>query len=475
MKILHLIPRLIGGGPERSIMAVAAKSAELGFVQHRTFAVIDAPVSPRMLIAARKLDIRVVIRPDLETIRQLIAETDVLQINYWNHPLLIALLRQVDLPPARVIVCSHILGTTAPQVLTAELGRFADHLILTSELTRQSEGARAATAAGKPVQVIYSISDMNRLDGFARQPHDGCVVGYLGAVNDAKMHPRFAEMAASVQHPAVRFLIYGGGGGEDALRQRLAALGLGDRAAVVGHVDDIRSALQQMDVFGYPLTEHTYATSEKALQEAMWVGIPPVVFAHGGVRLLVEHERTGLVASTEAEYVAAIERLAGDTALRDRLGKNAQSFARQSFDPLVWTRKSIDLLEQAAAGPRITRERLDNRAATAADRFIAALGACAGPFAVSHAGSASGEVDTAVEAADRAIAASNALLARGEGGVIHHRKEAPEDPHLRLWSGLIAEASGEFALATSEYEAADRLGLKDARATRYRQRCAARA
>ena len=70
-----------------------------------------------MLIAARKLDIRVVIRPDLESIRQLIVETDVLQINYWNHPLLTALLRRIDLPPARVVVCSHILGTTAPQVL----------------------------------------------------------------------------------------------------------------------------------------------------------------------------------------------------------------------------------------------------------------------------------------------------------------------------------------------------------------------
>ena len=110
MKILHLIPRLIGGGPERSILTVAAKSAELGVKHRRTLAVLDVPVTPRILIAARKLDIRVVIRPDRETLRQLIVETDVLEINYWNHPLLTALLRQVELPPARVIVWSHILG-----------------------------------------------------------------------------------------------------------------------------------------------------------------------------------------------------------------------------------------------------------------------------------------------------------------------------------------------------------------------------
>lgn len=473
MKILHLIPRLIGGGPERSILTVAAESADLGVTHHRTFAVLDVPVTPRLLIAARKLDIRVVIRPDPETLRQLIAEADVLEIEYWNHPLLTALLRHVELPPARVIVCSHILGTSAPQILTAELGRFADRLIFTSELTRSSAAARTAGDAGIPIDVIFAISDMNRLVGFARQSHDGCVFGYLGTVNDAKMHPRFAEMAASARHPDVRFLIYGGGGGGKALRQRLVDLGLGDRAAVMGHTEDIRAAFQQMDVFGYPLTEHTSATSEKALQEAMWVGIPPLVFDHGGVRLLVEHEHTGLVVSTEAEYVASIDRLAGDAALRERLGKNAQSFARQRFDPLTWTRKTIDMLEQVAAEPKRARERLDDRAASAAEGFIASLGECGGPFAASHAGDAYVSVDAAVEAADRTIAASNTSLAHGEGGIIHYRKEAPDDPHLRLWSGLIAEAAGKFALAKSEYDRAEHLGLKDARATRYRERCEA--
>ncbi len=471
MKILHVIQRLIGGGPERSILTVAARSADLGVTHRRTLAVLDAPVAPRLLIAARKLDIRIVIRPDQETLRHLIAETDVVEINYWNHPLLTALLCQIELPPARIIVRSHILGTTAPQVLTAELGRFADHLILNSEMTRSSAAVRTAAESGKLVEVIFGIADMNRLTGFARQSHDGCVFGYLGTVNDAKMHPRFAEMAAAARHPAVRFVVYGGGGGEEALRRRLAALGLGDRATVLGHAEDIRSAFQQMDVFGYPLTEHTYAASETALQEAMWVGIPPLVFGHGGVRMLVEHEQTGLVVSTEAEYVAAIDRLAGDAELRERLGQNSKSFARERFDPVIWTRKTIDVLERAAAGPKLARERLDHRTTSPAQQFIASLGECAGPFVASHAADAQRSLDPAAAAADRTIAGSNALLARGEGGVIHYRKEAPADPHLRLWSGLIAEAAGQTELARGEYDAAERLGLNDARVRRYRERC----
>lgn len=475
MKILHLIPRLVGGGPERSIFTIAAKSAELGVTHHRTLVVLDVPVTPRQLIAARKLNIGVVIRPDIEELRQLVAETDVLEIDYWNHPLLTGLLRQIELPPARIVVWSRILGTAPPQVLTASLGRYTDHLVLTSEMSRHSAAAIAAAEAGKPVDVIFGIADMSRLDGFTRRPHDGCVFGYLGTVNDAKMHPRFAEMASAARHPAVRFVVFGGGGGEETLRQRLTALGLGGRAAVLGHTEDIRSAFQQMDVFGYPLTEHTYATSEKALQEAMWVGIPPVVFDYGGVRLLVEHEHTGLVVATEAEYVAAIDRLAGDSALRERLGKNARSFARARFDPQVWTRKTIDMLERVAARPKMKRDKLDGEVSCNAKGFIASLGDCAGAFAVSYGSDATGSHDAALEAADRTIAAANTLLARGEGGVVHYRKEAPDDPHLRLWSGLIAEAAGQFALAVSEYDAAERLGLTDGRAGKYRERCGARA
>ncbi len=441
MNILHVIPRLIGAGPERSVLAIAAQTAALGVAHRHTIAVLDTPVAPRMLVAARRLNMRVLIRPDLATACDQVAAADVVQVHYWNHPLLLALLRQAALPPARIVIWSRVLGTTAPQVLTAEIGRFGDHLVLTSELSRESAGALAAAASGIPVTVIPGVADMGRLEGFVPEPHDGCVVGYLGTVNDAKMHARFAEMAAAVSNPSVRFLICGGGGGEAALRDRLGALGLAARAVVTGPVEDIRSVLQRMDVFGYPLTEHTYATSEKALQEAMWVGIPPVVLPHGGVRLLVEHERTGLVATTEAEYVAAIELLADDAVLRRRLGAAARGFAHEHFDPSRWTRTTIDMLERVAAGPRRTRAPLHPEARGAASGFVAALGDRAGPFAVSLAWPAHHN-SAAVAAAHRAIAASHALLARGEGGVIHHRNEAPNDPHLRLWSGLIAASAG---------------------------------
>jgi len=101
---------------------------------------------------------------------------------------------------------------------------------------------------------------------------------------------------------------------------------------------------------------------------------------------------------------------------------------------------------------------------------VRSLGAAAGPFATSLAGW-DGDDPTVVAAADRKIGASSSMLVQGEGGVIHYRNAHPDDPHLRLWSGLIAEAAHRWAEAAAEYEAAAVLGLTDGRATDYRTRC----
>jgi hypothetical protein len=313
---------------------------------------------------------------------------------------------------------------------------------------------------------------MRRLDGFTHRQSDGCVVGYLGAVNAAKMHPHFAQMAAKVTSPSVRFLICGGGGGEATLRRDIDALGVGSRTEIIGPVEDIRPVLERMDIFGYPLAEQTYATSEQALQEAMWVGLPPVVFPYGGIRHLVENERTGLVVKTETEYAAAIDRLAADPPLRSYLGGEAQKFARYNFDPARRAKAAIAFLDEVASWPR--RDRSPLTGGHGAAGFLAALGDLAGPFAASYAGPSAVANDLDIERADHIIANSHAGLARGEGGVVHHRNAAPDDAHLRLWSGLIAEQTGDFVQARAEYEAALRLGLSDVRPARYIDRCTER-
>ena len=458
MNILHVIPRFVGGGPERSLLAFAAAERDTGAGNRHVVAALEAPVAVDMFLAARRLGVKLEVRPEPAALSRLIEDADLVQIHFWNHPALTTLLRTFSFPPARVLLWSRVLGTRAPHVLTEEIGSIADRLVLTSELSRESAGARTAWDRGVPVDAIPGIADMGRLDGFTPRKHHCICIGYIGIVNDTKMHPRFAEMSAAVRVPDARFVVCGGGGGEAELRRRFEALGMCARVDIRGSVEHIRAALEDFDIFGYPLTEDTYATSEKALQEAMWVGVPPVVFSHGGVRCLVEHDHTGLVVETEEAYTRAIEQLAHDPELRQRLGDGARRFARTAFEPKRWCNVLGQVLAAMMAEPRRSRPLLPGAGDAAAANFVRSLGNQAGPFAVSLAGPIKHSREL-VAAADREIAAVSPLVARGEGGVVHHRNFFPHDPHLRLWAGLVSGAAGAGAIACAEFAAADALGL----------------
>ncbi|MBK6741673.1 MAG: glycosyltransferase family 4 protein [Hydrogenophilales bacterium] len=458
MKILHICPRWTGGGPERNIVALAKLARESGQAFEESVLVLDKPVNPRLLVAARRAGLRMTIAPEPDAVAGAIAGADLVLVHFWNHPALWALLRDFEWPPARVILNVCVLGNGAPQVVPAELGTFADALFLTSRLSRATGAAVAARARGKAVAVLLSIADMDRLEYFAARPHPGVVVGYLGTVNGSKMHPRFVEMASALRDDTVRFLVCGGGGGEARLAEHADSLGLAGRFEVTGPIEDIADAFSRMDVFGYPLAEYTYATSEKAVQEAMWVGLPPVVMAYGGLPALVRHERTGLLARTESEYVAALNRLVSDPALRRRLGEAARAYARRHFDPrrnavAHWSQYR-DTLRQA----KRTRTRLQASCASRAGGFVQSLGEYAGAFATSLRGTGA---PADLDRAHRVIAHANPLLSQGEGGVLHYRNAYPEDPHLRFWAALLLQQARRCDQAEAEFGAALARGLPE--------------
>ncbi len=460
MKVVHIIPRFIGGGPERHLLALAAAWRQAGHETSHVIAVLEPPISAPLLIKARRLGMAVLTAPADDDLDAAIRDADVVEIVYWNHPRMLHLLRR-DIPPARVLLRCTVAGIAPPQVLGADLGRFADAMVISSALSRETAAARDASASGKPIEFIPALADMSRLEQFAPRPHHGVQVGYLGLVDQSKMHPRFAEMVAAVQNSSVHFDVFGDGSGVPELRRRLADLGAGGRVQFHGHVEDLCEAFAEIDIFGYPLAPDTYATSDKTIQESMWAGIPPVLLAGTGPCGLVEHGRTGWVCDTEDEYATAIDLLASDAGLRRRLGDAAREFAMSNFDPARNSARYRNVFSAVAAMPRRSRPPLPGAGDSAARGFVLSLGDMAGPFAVSLGGPVIfGE--SAAAAADASIARASSVLARGEGGVLHYRNAFPSDGWLRLWSGLIAAHSGDDA-AAGEFDAAERLGLDSER------------
>lgn len=460
MKVLHILPRFIGGGPERHVLALAELWRQAGHATQHTLAVLEPPLSAPFVLKARKAGVSILRERGLDPLLAAIEAADIVAIQFWNHPQLYELLRE-ELPPMRAMVSAVVSGLSPPQILPAELGHFADSMRITAS-SADSAAARRAREAGRPVIVSPSLADMSRLAGFSPRQHPGIRVGYLGLVEPTKMHPRFAALCSKVTGDHVSFHVFGDGSWGDALALQFAELGARHRITFHGHAEDLCEAFAEIDIFGYPLAPDTYASSDKTIQEAMWAGIPPVVLAGTGVSELISHERTGLVCRNEDEYPAAIDRLANDHALRRQLGDAARAHARNHFDP---ARNAADLwfhFTETARLPKRSRAPLPGRTLSAAARFVASLGEKAGPFALSLSGTPR-HTPEAVKTADLEIGMSSAVLAQGEGGVIHYRNTYPDDALLRLWAGLIFRQAKNLAKARAEFDAAIALGVAPSR------------
>jgi len=96
-----------------------------------------------------------------------------------------------------------------------------------------------------------------------------------------------------------------------------------------GEVDDMRSLLREIDLLVLP-TRHPEGTP-RILMEAAACGVPAVVSDQPGCRAVVDDGITGVILGLDDDLTGAIERLATDRSLRERLGAGARAKAEREF------------------------------------------------------------------------------------------------------------------------------------------------
>lgn len=474
--VLHVIEYLDKGGATRAALATAKESAKFGSYEHSFVSL--KPAHPEAVELARAAGIQTHQTPSISQLDGLIDEADIVQVEYWNAPAVNHLLHST-LPPHRLAIWFHVAGNTAPQLIHETLFNFADVPIACNPTTfeehplfQQARHVETSTSCPRAARVT-APADFDRIKHISPKAHEGFQVGYIGTLNFAKMHRDFIPMSAHIEIPDVKFIVCGEGI-EEELKRQAESLNAADRFEFKGFVEDIGSVIETLDVYGYPLCEDTYAGSELNLQEVMYAGIPPVVFPHGGIKGLVQHNRTGLFVTSAEDYRRAIEYLYYNPVERRRLGVNAAAHARAHFGAKNAARTINKVYKQLLSLPKRYHAwgeeaqpfapRLSDKTPTdrpTSDVFIESLGEHGAAFRTS-------KYETDIEsqlAADRDVAASSYLVFHT--GIYRYTLHAPNDPHLRLWAGLYLEEHGMHAEAVSSYAAAIAANLSDWRVQWY--------
>ncbi len=154
-------------------------------------------------------------------------------------------------------------------------------------------------------------------------PADAPVVGSAMRLEQVKRPDLVVEIGNRL--PGVHVVLIG----EGPERDRLAAQAESPNLHLTGFRNDAAELLRALDVFVSPCPVENQPL---AVLEAMAAGVPVVGADEGGVAELVDHGRTGLLASVTAEAMAdGAARLLADRELGRRLAEAAAAEVGQRF------------------------------------------------------------------------------------------------------------------------------------------------
>ncbi len=167
-----------------------------------------------------------------------------------------------------------------------------------------------------------------------RLPADAVLFGVTSRISRRKGHQILLEALARLVpvEPHVHLAIVGTGPEQKRLERQIDELGLANRVHWLGFRRDLPDLLSNFDAFVLPSLSESEAFPN-TLVEAMASGLPCITTDVGSVREIVVDELSGLVVAPDSvdELAAAVQRLAADAGLRQRLGMEARRRVEQDF------------------------------------------------------------------------------------------------------------------------------------------------
>ena len=176
-------------------------------------------------------------------------------------------------------------------------------------------------------ELLFAANDF---DAPALWPDDDAVkllsVGMMRPGAKLDSYKVLAESLHRIEQLNWSLVIAGGGPGMDEVRGLFSWAG--ERVVFAGEKspEEVISLMGEADILAWPGCREAYGM---VYLEAACFGLPTAALDNMGVPLVVEHDRTGLLADPNQEngYAKALEQMIIDPKLRERLGEGAKEFA----------------------------------------------------------------------------------------------------------------------------------------------------
>ncbi len=328
MNILYITVHL-GGGVGKAILGVVKETKD-DFKS--TIIMLEQPEKEGVVQASIQDGIDIRICPSVEELRKILIDTDIVVLNWWNHPLMASFLYEFPQIPCRMIIWSHINGCTYPYLPFDFLEVF-DQIWFTSRYSyenklwteeenkyiRQHSDVIYGNGEFKPEKMPYKKN---------YEIENNFRIGYVGTLNYSKIHKNYIGYCERVLKKFSNIQIVLVGEIDKELSADICRSEYSDRFICRGYCEDVEREFLAFDVLGYILNEGNYGTTENVILEAMAYGIPVIAYNGGVERQIIDDGENGYLVNNEDEYLNCIEKLYYDKKLRERIGKIKYEFEK---------------------------------------------------------------------------------------------------------------------------------------------------
>lgn len=440
-KILQITPHL-GGGLGRVLINWIRHDNNIGNNIH-TLACLEKTLNATEDFSdLKKINFYDGLYLQEEKLRKLILESDIVIINWYNHPLIFKLLTQFKFPPSRLINYNHVSSLNPPYNMSEKLIKFFDETVFTTKASYEAEEIINLPENLKErlttIESAFGSEKYIDYTDFLKKEYETFNVGYFGTASYAKLNSNFVEMCAAVKIPDVKFIVCSGDDQSHIIKdaEKFNAI---DSFSFEGRVDYVEPYLKQFHVFGYPLQPKHLGSAEQVFGEAWMFGAVPVVLNNTAERYIVQNKITGIIANSINEYSEGIEYLYKNPDKRKEMAIKGRAFAEERYSINRKISLWEEVFEKVSQTPKTERRWLDNNFdITGAEVFIESIGDYGEIFKeyINRSNSNQNTNDLAYEI-QKLFNNNIQWHSNNKGGVKQYLKYFPNDKYLLEWEALL--------------------------------------
>ena len=339
-KILHITPHL-GGGVGKAITTLILNDKKNS---HKVLCLEKPKTKKFYNIIKSKTKITSLEKEILKQIKR----CDIIQIEYWPHPILLKILSTINILDKKIVFWCHFSGLGHPKFHKKLVGSGLQ-LILTTDVTND--------IIKKKFPVISSASVLKKSKSKSPLKKENNFF-YIGSLHKFKVHNDFLNIIVKNIEQLKTFNIYGENELIRIYRKKITRNSLKKKIFFHGFQRDVKKVYNKYRYLLYLLKKNHYGSAENVLIESMGEGVIPIVLNNNVEKKIIKNNYNGYILQNTKDLKNLLFNINTNKSHYLKISKNCKNFANNNFSVNKMVKKFEIIYRKLKKTPKINLDEI---------------------------------------------------------------------------------------------------------------------